>query len=176
MRNLLLLSACILFSFATFGQGVDNKTLDEAMPYKHVLKANPITMAFGNFNLTWERVINNKSTYTITGNINIPSFDDDVFYNIGFPMAAGIAVTVGYKYYFTHAREAVPEGFYVRPIAGISLDEYGIGARLGGQLGYQVIWDNGFVFDLGLGPQVILSEGELYGPWPSFSLGVGYAF
>lgn len=168
MRNILILSVCILLSSATFGQGVNKGSLDEAMPYKHVLKTNPLTLAFGDLNVTWERVINHKSAFTITGNIVFPTFDDGEY--------AGVFLTVGYKHYFTHARLAVPAGFYVRPLAGIFVADDSFGVRVGGQVGYQWVWKSGFVLDLGLGPQLIMSDGYVDGPLPSLFIGIGYAF
>jgi len=139
-------------------------------PIRNVLKTNPLTLALGDFNVTWEHVVSPKSTINLTANAIIDGFSyDDSDFFLG-------AFTFSYKYYFTHAKKAVPEGFYFRTLAGILGAEDELGGRLGIQLGYQFIWDSGFVLDLGLGPQVVAIDGEVEGPIPSFFLGVGYAF
>lgn len=160
----------VLFTFlvtSIFAQRGRKPVEMEMSQIKHVLKANPITLAFGDFNATWEVVLTPKSSLTLTGNFITGAFDSEFF---------GLALTAGYKYYFTNSKIAVPEGFYVRPLAGILLGEGEGGIRVGGQLGYQWIWNSGFVLDIGLGPQVVAIEEGVEGPLPSFFLGIGYAF
>lgn len=166
MKKLSFILSLLLFSSWAL-QAQNDKPFSEDVRYKHVLKANPITMAFGDFNATWERIVSEKASFTLTGNFITGSFDSDFY---------GIAITAGYKYYFTHANKPVPAGFYVRPFAGILAGDGEGGFRLGGQLGYQWVWKSGFVLDLGLGPQIIAIEEGVEGPIPSFFFGIGYAF
>ena len=135
--------------------------------FKNVIKTNPITMAFGDFNATWERATSDRSAMTYSVNIFAGAFGGEF---------DGFAATVGYKYYFTHSKLGIPEGFYGRILGGILGGEGEVGFRVGGQVGYQWIWDSGFALDLGLGPQVIAIDEDFSGVVPSFFLGIGYAF
>ena len=167
MRIQTLLLALMLATTPLMAQRKVEKAEMTLPQFKNVIKGNPITLAFGDFNVTWENVLNNKNSMTYTLNLITGSFVDDV---------TVFALTVGYKYYFTNRKMGVPEGFYVRPIAGVLFGDGDFGARIGGQLGYQWIWNSGFVLDLGLGPQFIFADSDYEGPVPSLFIGIGYAF
>jgi len=162
-----LLSLLVTFLFAIPMMAQRIQPALATAQYKNVIKSNPVTLAFGDFNATWERVINDKNSYTLTFNLITGAITDD--FSI-------LALTAGYKYYFTHRKVGVPEGFYVRPLAGIVVGDGEFAGRVAGQLGYQWIWKSDFALDLGLGPQFILGDELSEGPLPSFFAAVGYAF
>ncbi len=163
---------------------------------KHVIKTNPIALAFGSFNATYEKVLDSKSSVLISGNYMFKFFGVDV-------KAGGVGL--GYRYYFTHAKKDVPTGFYVNPETAFSFGSVNVKTEdasasasfaslgLGAEIGYQWAWSSGFALDLGIGPmyRFILgntkAEGEngtqesnafgrTGGIAPAFTLAIGYAF
>jgi len=169
MKKLIISLALIALAFSVHAQS-------------NVIKTNPLGLAFGNFNATYERVLNESSSVLIRGQYMYKIFGVKV--NLG-------GVGLGYRYYITHAKKPVPSGFYVNPQAAfsfgslddvngekVSVTTLGIGA----ELGYQWAWESGFVLDLGIGPMytfvmggdnnIDISSGFL----PSATLAIGYAF
>ena len=145
----------------------------------NIIKTNPITFAFGNFNATYEKVINSSSSLIFKGQYMYKLLGLDV--NLG-------GVGFGYRYFFTHLKTEVPTGFYVNPQAsfsfGSTLDDYesresATSLGLGAEIGYQWVWSSGFTLDLGIGPMysTISSNGvAASGFVPSATLSIGYAF
>lgn len=148
----------------------------------NVIKTNPLGLAFGNFNATYERVFGTTSSVLIKGQYLYSLFGEKV--NL-----AGFGL--GYRYYFTHAKKPVPGGFYLNPQASISIGTVKNDAdesysatiiSFGAELGYQWVWESGFVLDLGIGPSYTIGKGEtsedadLEGILPSATLAIGYAF
>lgn len=144
----------------------------------NLIKTNPIGLALGNFNVTYEKVLNTSSSVLFKGQYMFKLLGLDV--NLG-------GVGVGYRYYITHLKKEVPTGFYVNPQASFSFGStsdfgesysatsFGIGA----EIGYQWVWSSGFTLDLGLGPSynVVSSKGVSgNGIIPSATLAIGYAF
>jgi hypothetical protein len=148
----------------------------------NVIKTNPLGMAFGNFNATYERVLGTTSSVLIRGQYMYKLLGVEV--NL-----AGFGL--GYRYYFTHAKKTVPGGFYINPQVAFAfgsltnvLDEE-ISANtigFGAELGYQWAWPSGFVLDLGIGPMYTFATGggpdaeTITGIMPSATLAIGYAF
>lgn len=147
-----------------------------------VIKTNPLGLAFGNFNVTYERVMNEKSSINIFGNY---------FYGFAGLDVAAFGVGAGYRFFFTHKKKPVPAGFYVQPQVGFSFgsvtddfdDDYSYSTiGIGAEIGYQWVWDSGFVLDLGIGPQYTIYSGDGdsvfdgNGVLPSATLAIGYAF
>ncbi|MDX1683649.1 MAG: DUF3575 domain-containing protein [Saprospiraceae bacterium] len=142
----------------------------------NVVKTGPVSLAFGNINVRYEKVLNESSSIQVKGNYWLNFGDEDVqLYGGG----------VGWRYFFTHAKKPVPAGFYIMPFAeaggGTGFTRFGFGA----ELGYQWVWDSGFVLDLGLGPcYVIINDdnaddldfGSVDGILPTFTTAIGYAF
>lgn len=153
-----------------------------AQAQNNVIKTNPLGLAFGNFNATYERVLGTSSSILIRG---------QYMYKI-FGLKVGLGgVGLGYRYYITHAKKPVPSGFYVNPQAvysfgsmddifdeSVSISTIGLGA----ELGYQWAWPSGFVLDLGLGPMYTIVLGDnsdielVSGIGPTATLAIGYAF
>ena len=144
-----------------------------------IIKTNPLGLAFGNFNATYEKVINEKSSFLVSANYTYRVFGVDVS-AFGFGGA--------YRFYFSHAKKQVPEGFYINPQANFnfgSVDEFNYtGIGIGAEIGYQWIWDSGVVLDLGIGPNYITLGGDTddidfdntSGIFPSATLAIGYSF
>lgn len=160
-----------LFAFVVFAISLNAQD--------NVIKANPIGLAFGNFNATYERVLNDKTSVLIDANYRYSLFGLDV---------SAFGVGAAYRFYITNAKKPVPAGFYAQGQAGFNLGSIDTfkytSIAIGAQVGYQWVWDSGFVLDLGLGPVYTILSGETDsfgsdsggGILPSFTLAVGYAF
>lgn len=152
--------------------------------FSNVIKTNPIGLAFGNFNATYEKVLNTKSSVLFSANYMYKLFGEDI-------SAGGLGA--GYRYYFTHAKRMVPTGFWVNPEAAFAFGSVktnqGNKANIntisfGAQIGYQWAWDSGFTLDLGIGPHYTILNGDLDNTsfdttnriLPAATLAIGYAF
>ena len=145
----------------------------------NIIKTNPITFAFGNFNATYEKVINSSSSLIFKGQYMYKLLGLDV--NLG-------GVGFGYRYYFTHLKKEVPTGFYINPQASFSFGSAKVDngtkesmstTALGAEIGYQWVWSSGFTLDLGIGPMqnfVSINGVSASGLLPSATLSIGYAF
>ncbi len=147
-----------------------------------VVKTNPLGLAFGNFNVTYEKVLNPSSSFLVKGEYMFQLLGVDV--NLG-------GIGAGYRYYITHLNKTVPTGFYLMPeiaFAFGSIDDdngttysantFGIGA----EIGYQWIWSSGFALDLAVGPMYTKINSDDLGATgdggiiPTATLAIGYAF
>lgn len=147
----------------------------------NVIKANPIGLAFGNFNVTYEKVLNSKSSVLFKGTYAYNLLGTDV---------SALGLGAGYRYYFTHTKTEVPSGFWVTPQASFefgSIKDNGnthsfTAFAIGAEVGYQWAWKNGFTLDLGIGPNYTIMNASDYelettsGIVPSLTLAIGYAF
>jgi hypothetical protein len=166
MKKVLFLFAFVVFAISLNAQ--DN-----------VIKANPLGLAFGNFNATYEKVLNDKTSVLVKGNYIYRLFGVDV---------SSFGLGAAYRFYITNAKKPVPAGFYAQGQANFtfgSVDEFNYTAiGIGAQIGYQWVWDSGFVLDLGIGPAYTILSGETDsfgsssggGILPSATLAIGYAF
>jgi hypothetical protein len=168
MKKVLLLFAFVVLAISLNAQ--DN-----------VIKANPLGLAFGNFNATYEKVLNDKSSVLVKASY---------FYRLLGVEVSAFGVGGAYRYYITNAKKPVPGGFYGQGQVNFNfgsgnVDDFtyttiGIGA----QIGYQWVWDSGFVLDLGIGPAYTILSGETDSfdttsggvILPSATLAIGYAF
>jgi hypothetical protein len=147
----------------------------------NVIKTNPLALAFGNFNATYERVLSTSSSLLVRGQYMYKLLGADV-------SLAGAGL--GYRYYFTHAKKPVPGGFCITPQVQFAFgkitddmdEEYSASTvAFGAEVGYQWVWESGFVLDLGIGPMYTIAKGgdsedSLSGIMPSATLAIGYAF
>jgi hypothetical protein len=170
MKRILILSLFLGLAHIGFSQ-----------QYKNVVKTNPIGLAFGNINVTWEHATNEKSSILFGANFLFQVFGVDV---------TSIGADFGYRYYFTHSKVEVPSGFNIYPQVGLNYTSFpdvsDVNATLlgiGFTVGYQWAWDSGFALDLGLGPIYRVFLGEVddvdidaSGVWPRIIIGIGYAF
>ena len=147
-----------------------------------VIKTNPLGLAFGNFNVSYERTLNESSSINVFANY---------FFGLAGLDVQAFGVGAGWRYYFTHAKKPIPAGFYVQPQVGLSFgnvtddfdEDFGYSTiGIGAELGYQWVWDSGFVLDLGIGPNYLIYNGDGAdtfdgnGILPTGTLAVGYAF
>ncbi len=138
-----------------------------------VVKTNPFALAVGNFNVNYEKILNSKASIILSGSYTYELFGEEV-------NAAGLGFA--YRYYITHAKKAVPTGFYVNPeiISYFSSEDLLLG--IGAELGYQWAWESGFVLDLGIGPMLRFSAEGVYDFFgenpvtPTATIAIGYAF
>ncbi len=159
----------------------------QAQERRNIIKTAPVSLAFGNFNVGYERVLNASSSVLVKANY---------FYQLGGIKVNTFGAGVAYRYYFTHKKVEVPTGFYINPQAGFAFgspsdDEDTESASfstfsLGAELGYQWAWDSGFTLDLGAGPNFTFLGGDYedidfsYSGatviLPSLTVAIGYAF
>ena len=149
----------------------------EAPGYTSVIKTSPLALAFGNFNATYEKVLNEKSSVLFSANYIFSLFGVDV--NAG-------GVGAGYRHYFTYKKKDVPTGFYVQPQVGLGFGADILTVGIGAEIGYQWAWESGFVLDLGIGPQYTyfnyngddddLFDDDAGGILPTLTLAIGYAW
>jgi hypothetical protein len=167
MKKLILSLAFVVLAFGLNAQS-------------NVVKTNPLGLAFGNFNATYERVLGSSSSILVKGQYMYKLFGVEV------NLAGG---GLGYRYYFTHAKKQVPGGFYINPQVTFAFGSVTNDANetysastvgFGAELGYQWVWESGFVLDLGIGPMYTSAKGEgdddLSGIMPSATLAIGFAF
>jgi hypothetical protein len=144
----------------------------------NVFKINPISLAFGNFNLSYQRALSDASAIQIGANYWYRIFGEEV---------SGVGVRAGYQFFLTNRAKPAPEGFYIGPLASFnslteketdgSVTAFGAGLMLG----YQWVWDSGVTLDLGAGPMYqFASENEtdtdFEGFLPNITIAIGYNF
>jgi len=153
----------LLFAFVVIALGTSAQT--------SLIKASPGGLAFGNFNACYETALNEKSSVL---------FSASAFFGIGDLDGTALGAGVNYRMYFNKAK-AAPNGFYVGPGIGASFGDGANALSINVPLGYQWIWDSGFVLDIGAGPQYYIGLGDdvvsdFDGILPTIILAIGYAF
>lgn len=147
-----------------------------AQSHNHVIKANPFGLAFGNFNLTYEKVLSHNTSVLFSGSYMYKMFGEDV-------SAAGLGA--GYRWYVTSKKTDVPAGFWITPQAAVGFGKSDNSTittfTVGAEVGYQWVMRNGFTVDLGIGPNYGFIAGDntletTSGVVPSLTLAIGYAF
>ncbi len=171
-KRLFVFVVAILFATAGISQS-----------FEHVVKTNPIGLAFGNLNLKYEKTIGTTSSVLIGANY--------IYKLLGVEIN-GYGFNLGYRYYFTNKKKDIPSGFYVMPQAKYSSAGSGndkiTDISFGAEVGYQWAFDSGFTLDLGAGPLyhilTIEDNNTNTGAFnqtgnyilPSFTFAIGYAF
>lgn len=153
----------LMLAFVLVGMGMQAQT--------SLIKASPGGLAFGNFNACYETAMSEKSSLL---------FSASAFFGIGDADVSAFGAGINYRMYFNKNADA-PRGFYVGPGIGGSFGDGANAISINVPVGYQWIWDSGFVLDLGLGPQYYIGLGdgvvsEFDGILPTIILAVGYAF
>ena len=157
MKKLLILLAFIAFGF--------NANAQSAM-----IKTSPGALAFGVFNACYEKVISDRASFQLSGS---------AWFGLGDLEGTAFGVGGGYRMHVT--KKEAPRGFYIMPQAGLSFGEGASAFSLGADLGYQWVWDSGFVLDIGIGPNYWFGLGDdvigdFDGILPRVILAVGYAW
>ncbi len=144
---------------------------------KAVIKTSPLGLAFGNFNATYEHILNESSSVLVRASY---------FYKLLGVDVSSFGIGGGYRYYITHSKVDVPSGFYIQPQIGFAfggVDDLNYNTfRIGGEIGYQWAWSSGFVLDIGIGPSYLNLSGDSdvigfdssSGIFPTATLAVGY--
>jgi len=153
-------------------------TANAQAEFPNVIKLNPISLAFGNFNLSYQRALNDASAIQIGANY---------WYRILGQEVSGIGARAGYQFFITNRAKPAPEGFYIGPQVSINslnvkeTDEDVTAIGIGLMLGYQWIWDSGVSLDLGAGPMYQFanesnSDTSVEGFLPNITIAIGYNF
>lgn len=119
----------------------------------NAIKINPLSLAFATGNVSYERAVGPQSSIQLGG------------FFAGFKLSelkySGFGVTPEFRYYFAGNKEAL-NGVYVGPFlryqsftiketidnSSVKFSSFGGGAVIG----WQKMWDSGFVLDLFAGP------------------------
>lgn len=158
----------VLLAFIAFEMNVNAQT--------SLVKTNPIGYAFGTFSVSYEKVLNDKTSLVFSGNYNNGEFRD--------VDATLFAAGIGYRIYLT--KKEAPRGFYLMPNIDIGSGTEDITeasflvTSLGTDFGYQWIWNSGYAIDLGIrldykmisGDDTTLKSGAL----PNAVFGFGIVF
>lgn len=176
MKKVLLVIAMVAGAFTANAQ-------------KNVIKANPLALAFGSFEVGYERVVSDNSSIELAVaysslKVNTTGGQSDV-------KADGFGAEGKYKFYFA---DNTPRGWYAAPVvsySSTSLDSNGekgdfsyFGA--GAVAGYQWVFgggDSGFALDLNFGAQYAsvstsgaINSTSIDGFLPKLGLSLGYAW
>jgi hypothetical protein len=169
-RILFVLCISMALTFQSFAQDGEN------LP--NVIKVNPIGLAFGNINMSYQRALGSAHAVQIGANYWYKVFGSEV---------SGLGLRAGYQFFLTSRTKSAPEGFYIGPQVSynsfteketdISVSAFGIGAMLG----YQWVWNSGLCLDLGIGPiYQFASESETNesyeGFLPNVTIALGFNF
>lgn len=152
---------------------------------ENVIKMNPLGLAFGAIDLSYERVLNEKSSIEI----GIAYSSLNVTTSGSSSKANGFGLEGKYKMYFSNSGSA-PRGWYGAPFASYSKTTVtggGVSAFSGGALaGYQWVFGGaatGFALDLNFGAQYVSASttGSVLsttfdGVLPRLGLSLGYAW
>jgi len=170
-KGLFVLVAAVLFATTSFSQS-----------FNHVVKTGPLGLAFGNFNVKYEKPLNSSSSIQLGANY---------FYKFLGVELNGYGIEAGFRYYFTHSKKEIPTGFYVMPevqysAVGSGVDKLSV-ISVGAEVGYQWAFESGFTIDLGAGPlyniinmdEANTTAGLSYTDnyvFPTLTFAIGYAF
>jgi len=175
MKKIILLTTFIIgMSVSCFAQD----EAEENLP--NIIKLNPISLAFGNINLIYQRALGKSSAVQIGGNY---------WYRFLGTEVTGFGIRGGYQFFVTGRTKTAPEGFYVGPHLSYnslkeketdvqnSVNTFGVGLMLG----YQWVWKSGLSLDLGIGPMYTFAQEEntetsFEGFLPNIMIGLGYNF
>ncbi|MGQ3678097.1 DUF3575 domain-containing protein [Tenacibaculum discolor] len=156
---------------------------------KNVIKANPLSLAFGSFEIGYERVVSESSSVELA--VAYSSLKVNTTGGQTDAKANGFGVEGKYKFFFG---DETPRGWYAAPVvtySNTSLDSNGEEGDFsffggGAVAGYQWVFgggDSGFALDLSLGAQYVsvstsgsISSTSIEGFLPKLGLSLGYAW
>jgi len=144
------------------------------------IKTGPAGIPFGFISACYEKVINDYSSFQISLSPyqKVNDYDGSVY-----------GANLEYRLYIT--KKEVLRGFYLTPKigatngnlteieTGIDFDATSIHVMV--NLGYQWIWNNGVLLDIGFGPRYSIGQGnntasEFDGVSPDVIMAIGYVF
>ncbi len=156
---------------------------------QNVIKVNPLGLAFGSADISYERAISEKGAFEI----GVSYASADVGLGTESITSSAIGGEGKYKFYFSSDKDA-PRGWYAAPFVSYSQasvesslgEDVGYSTFSGGALaGYQWVFgggDSGFALDLNFGAQYISVSAatgttvSLDGFLPRLGLSLGYAW
>lgn len=144
---------------------------------KNVIKVNPLKMLLGGIEVNYERALTPKSSAVVGASY---------FYNFLGSDVSALQLDAEYRFYF-HKQKQAPTGFYAAPNFSFTYansnnsTESGNVVGIGAGVGYQWVWNSGFVLDLGAGTQypIVTVEGQTSNfstLIPRLTFAVGYNF
>ncbi|NER15699.1 DUF3575 domain-containing protein [Spongiivirga citrea] len=175
-KNLLLVLIALLGCFSASGQ-------------QNVVKVNPLGLAFGAAQFSYERAISDKGAFEVS----LAYTRINASFGVDEAKATGFGAEGKYKFYFSSSKEA-PRGWYAAPVVSYSSAsaESGsssgdVSAFSGGAVaGYQWVFgggSTGFALDLNLGAQYVsastsgdVSGVDIDGILPRLGVSIGYAW
>jgi len=150
---------------------------DSSSGFEKAVKIGPFGFLFGSYNATFEKMLNEKSSFVVGGRFSSYSLSSNDYTAIG--------LNGQYRLYF---KEAIA-GPYLAPSASLgfnsgtvgTVDETFTNIGIGANIGWQWVADGGFVVDLGIGARYRNGfgdgvDGDFSGVLPSFQIQIGYAF
>jgi hypothetical protein len=150
------------------------------MAQTSTLKTGPIGLAFGYVSVCYERAISDYSSLQFTLN---------PYHKVKDYNGTAFGASLEFRWYFT--KKEVLNGFYIEPRAGSTLgnlsdietgiDQDARSINFAFNLGYQWVWKNGLLLDIGFGPKYAIGIGsntarEFDRVSPDVIFGFGYAF
>lgn len=171
-RSFFVLCLTLAIVFQSYAQD----DVEENLP--NVIKLNPISLAFGNFNMSYQRALGKSHAIQIGANY---------WYKILGVEVNGFGIRGAYQFFLTGRTKYAPEGFYIGPqVSYNTLDvteednkvsAFGIGVMLG----YQWVWKSGLCLDLGIGPMYqfaseTATDNSVEGFLPNVTIALGYNF
>jgi hypothetical protein len=139
------------------------------------IKVNPIALAWGSLNASYEKVLSDKNSYELGANL---------LFGSGY---TGVGASAQYRFYISDSD--APKGLFIAPEVGATFGKYtvlGTGTsftafELGGLIGYQWLFSNEkFSFQIGVGPAYYTgssssgSDFRYSGILPTGTLSLGY--
>lgn len=144
---------------------------------KNVIKANPLSLAFGSVEIGYERVVSESSSVELA--VAYSSLKVNTTGGQTDAKANGFGVEGKYKFFFG---DETPRGWYAAPVvtySNTSLDSNGEE----GDFSFFGGGDSGFALDLSLGAQYVsvstsgsISSTSIEGFLPKLGLSLGYAW
>jgi hypothetical protein len=178
MKKFTILFAVIFLSATGFAQKKSS-----SLERQNVIKVNPLGIIFGIAGVSYERVIDSKSSVQFDANFGGLSVSGNKYTNLG----AGI----NYRRFFGASSEA-PKGIYISPGIGVLNSKVKVGSSSGsstgvtfkGVLGNQWVFNSGFSIDVNAGIQYAnitpkinnVAYDKYSGVFAAVGFSLGYAF
>jgi hypothetical protein len=146
-------------------------TLSDKTQAQSYVKLNPVALAFGSINASYEQVLKAKNSFEVGTSIFIAS---------GY---TGLGAHGQYRFYL--GNDDAPKGLFVAPEVGVSFGKFSnsnfTAFNAGGLVGYQWLFSQDkFSFQIGIGPAYYFGASSLgsdfryNGVLPTGTLSLGY--
>lgn len=152
----------------------------------NIIKTNTLGLLLGNFNASYEKVMNVKSSFVLSGSFlsSATIISSDI---------SALGLGLAYRYYLTHSRKASPVGLWAAPRVSFvfggtvssssNRSEFNLFSS-GAETGYQWLLKRRITVEPGIGASYSVMRETQDGRWisrggtllPVFIIAVGYAF